>query len=205
MTITSAPGNLDQARAWDGDEGDHWTVQEQRYNAASRRFDPYLFTAASLASGERVLDIGCGCGVSTRQAARMTETGAVLGVDLSRRMIQRARERAREEGLDNVTFEQADAQTHRFQHDAYDVVISRFGSMFFADPVTAFRNVHPALSTGGRLALLTWQPLERNGPRRPERSRRRQVLAAATSKSSGTIRSERPSVRSRGDGGQRLQ
>ncbi len=159
MSTTPAPGNLDQLRAWDGD---HWTEQEERHNAASRRFDPHLFAAATVAVGERVLDFGCGCGLSTRQAARLTRTGAVLGVDLSRRMIERARVRADEEGLGNVRFEQADAQTHLFEPGSFEVAISRFGSMFFADPVAAFRNVRAALAAAGRLALLTWQPLERN-------------------------------------------
>lgn len=162
MNAATAPGNLEQLRAWDGGEGEHWTEHEDRYNAASQRFDPHLFAAARVMAGERVLDLGCGCGRSTRQAARLTRTGAVLGLDLSRRMIERARRRAGEEGLDNVRFEQADAQTRRFQPDAYEVAISRFGCMFFADPVTAFRNVCAALAPDGRLALLTWQALEHN-------------------------------------------
>jgi len=149
MGATAAPGNLEQLRAWDGGEGDHWTEHEDRYNAASQRFDPHLFAAANVAVSERILDFGCGCGLSTRQAARLTQTGAVLGVDLSRRMVERARRRAGEEGLDNVRFEQADVQTRRFQPDTYEVAISRFGSMFFADPVAAFRNVYAALAPGG--------------------------------------------------------
>jgi SAM-dependent methyltransferase len=162
VSATTAPGNLEQFRAWDGGEGEHWTEHEDRYNAAAQRFDPHLFAAANVVTGERVLDFGCGCGLSTRQAAHLTPTGAVLGVDLSRRMIERARRRADEEGLDNVRFEQADAQTHRFQPDTYELAISRFGCMFFADPIAAFRNVCTALTPGGRLALLTWQPLEHN-------------------------------------------
>jgi SAM-dependent methyltransferase len=85
-----------------------------------------------------------------------------LGVDLSERMIARARERGHAEGLTNVRFEQADAQVYSFEAQAFDLAISRFGVMFFGDPVAAFRNIGRALRPGGRLALLTWQELSKN-------------------------------------------
>jgi SAM-dependent methyltransferase len=159
---TMALANVDQAAAWDGEEGDHWTQHADRYDAAARRYDPKLIAAAQISTHDDVLDIGCGCGPSTRAAARVAVSGTVLGVDLSARMIEEARRRSRAEGLTNTKFEQADAQVHPFDAHAFDVAISRFGAMFFADPVAAFRNIGRALRPGARLALLSWQQLGKN-------------------------------------------
>jgi SAM-dependent methyltransferase len=109
-----------------------------------------------------VLDIGCGTGRTTRQAARLAADGSALGVDLSSAMIARARLRAAEEGLSNVRFERADAQIAAFPPAGFDVAISRTGAMFFGDPVAAFGNIAAALRPGGRLALLVWQSLADN-------------------------------------------
>lgn len=162
---TSMPGgvvNVDQAAGWDGEEGDRWTEHAERYDAAARRHGLRLLDAARISADDRVLDIGCGCGESTRAAARLAVSGLALGVDLSARMIARARERSRAEGLTNIRFEQADAQVYPFEARAFDLAISRFGAMFFGDPVAAFRNIGLALRPGGRLALLSWQELGKN-------------------------------------------
>lgn len=162
MVLMTELVNVEQARAWDGDEGEHWTEYEKEYNSVGHRLDPYLFEAARISPTHRVLDVGCGCGLSTREAARRAHAGAALGLDLSGRMIERARERTRLEGPANVSFEQADAQVYSFERRGFDVAISRFGAMFFADPVAAFTNVGGALRPGGRLALLSWQQLRDN-------------------------------------------
>lgn len=154
--------NVEQATAWDGEEGERWAEQEERYNAAVRRHTRRLLQAARITPGDRVLDIGCGCGETTREAAHLSGTGTALGVDLSARMLARARERSQAEGLANTRFEQADAQVYPFEWQAFDVALSRFGVMFFADSVAAFRNVARALRPGGRLALLVWQELSKN-------------------------------------------
>jgi len=109
-----------------------------------------------------VLDIGCGCGETTRMAAREAQSGSAFGIDLSSRMIERARERAAAEGLRNVRFERGDAQLYPFARAGFDVAISRFGSMFFDDPVRAFGNIAKALEPRGRIALLCWRELRRN-------------------------------------------
>jgi SAM-dependent methyltransferase len=157
-----AADNVDQARAWDGDEGEHWTKHEEHYDAAIRRYSPHLLRAAAISPDHRVLDIGCGTGQSTRDAARIALMGSAFGVDLSARMVQRARERAAAESLTNVTFAQADAQVHPFDPEVFDIAISRAGALFFGDPADAFANIARALRPGGRLALLAWQRLERN-------------------------------------------
>ena len=155
-------GNAEQARAWDGDEGLRWTHQDERYDAASASHVPHLLRAAAIAPGDNVLDVGCGCGATTIQAAVLAGEGRALGVDLSAAMLDRARQRAAEQRVENVAFLQADAQAHPFEAATFDVVISKYGAMFFADPVAAFVNVHRAVRPGGRLALLAWQELRTN-------------------------------------------
>ena len=105
---------------------------------------------------------GCGTGQTTREAARTAQAGSAFGVDVSAPAIERARELARADGLSNVTFERADAQAHRFPPERFDLAISRFGTMFFGDPVAAFANIRRALRPAGRLVMMVWQAHERN-------------------------------------------
>ncbi|MDP8936146.1 MAG: methyltransferase domain-containing protein [Actinomycetota bacterium] len=158
----STIANVEMARAWDGDEGDRWTEHAERYEATGRRVWQRFLDARPVSAADAVLDIGCGTGESTLDAARIARHGTVLGVDLSARMLARARQRAEAEGLTHVRFEQADAQVHPFETHAFDVAISSFGAMFFVDPVAAFANIARALRPGGRLAVLTWRELARN-------------------------------------------
>jgi SAM-dependent methyltransferase len=125
-------------------------------------YDDGFFGAAAIATGDRVLDIGCGTGSTTRHAARAASAGTVLGVDLSSAMLEVARARAAIEGLHNVTFEQADAQIHAFAPGAFDVAIGRTSASFFGDRVAGLTNVGRALRKSGRLTLLTWQPVTAN-------------------------------------------
>ena len=92
----------------------------------------------------------------------MAQAGSALGVDISVPAIERARELAEAQGVRNVTFEQADAQVHRFRQERFDLAISRFGTMFFADPVTAFTNIGRALRPSGRLVMMVWQAHDHN-------------------------------------------
>ncbi|TYB50006.1 methyltransferase domain-containing protein [Actinomadura chibensis] len=132
------------------------------YEAELRRHNEVLRRACGVQAGEHILDIGCGAGETTRQAARDARTGSALGVDVSARAIERARALAQAEGLGNVAFECADAQSHRFPRGRFDLVTSRFGTMFFADPVAAFTNIGRALRPSGRLVMMVWQSRERN-------------------------------------------
>ncbi|MEJ2856247.1 MULTISPECIES: class I SAM-dependent methyltransferase [unclassified Saccharothrix] len=160
MTVPVDPTNSDQLSAWDGDQGAFWADHADHFDAGAARYHERLLDAARVTPSDRVLDIGCGTGKSTRDAAR--RAAHALGVDLSSRMVEEARRRAEREGLANVAFEQADAQVHPFPEAAFDLVISRHGVMFFGDPEKAFANIATALRPGGRMALLTWQPLARN-------------------------------------------
>jgi SAM-dependent methyltransferase len=115
-------------------------------------FGQAMLDAARLQPGERVLDVGCGFGTSTLEAAeRVAPSGRVVGVDISAAMLEPARRRVAAAGWDVIDLLQADAQVHRFEAGSFDVVISRFGMMFFEDPVAAFANLAGALHPGGRL------------------------------------------------------
>jgi SAM-dependent methyltransferase len=132
------------------------------YDAELRFHNDALRKAYGIRAPDRVLDIGCGTGQTTCDAARLTVAGSALGVDVSAPAIERARERAREEGVHNAAFEVADAQMHAFPPAYYDVAISRFGTMFFADPLAAFTNIARALRSRGHLVMMVWQNPERN-------------------------------------------
>ncbi|WP_126637857.1 class I SAM-dependent methyltransferase [Embleya hyalina] len=132
------------------------------YDAELRPHNDHLRAAARIGPRERVLDIGCGTGGTTREAARAAVAGSALGVDVCARMLDRARRLGHDQGLTNITYAQADAQTHRFPPTHFDTCISRFGTMFFADPVAAFTNIGRALRPAARLVLLVWQDRDRN-------------------------------------------
>jgi SAM-dependent methyltransferase len=132
------------------------------YDAELQLHDEVLRRACSIRAGDRVLDIGCGSGRTTRDAARSAGEGSALGVDVSASMIERARELAKAESVHNVAFEQGDAQVHRFPEGGFDLVISRFGTMFFDDPFAAFANIAVALRPAGRLVMMVWQEHEHN-------------------------------------------
>ncbi|MFC9664155.1 class I SAM-dependent methyltransferase [Nocardia sp. NPDC127606] len=132
------------------------------YDAELRLHQAHFFAAAKVGTGDRVLDIGCGTGQATREAARVAVDGSAVGVDISEVMLEQARRVSIDEGPSNVGFELADAQVNTFPPTAFDLCISRFGVMFFADPVAAFTNIARALRPGGRLAWLVWQGHDRN-------------------------------------------
>ena len=132
------------------------------YDAEVQLHNEVLRRALGVQGDEHVLDIGCGSGQITREAARMAQAGSALGVDISASAIERARVLAQALEIHNVTFECADAQVHPFPQEHFDLAMSRFGTMFFDDPVAAFGNVGRALRPGGRLVMMVWQTAERN-------------------------------------------
>ena len=162
MTPAVDPSNAAQERAWEGAEGGYWAEHADLLEGMPARYDTALLDAAGIGPAARVLDVGCGTGSVTRAAARRARAGSALGVDLSTAMVDAARARAARAGLANVAFARADAQVHPFPTGGFDVVLSRTGASFFGDPAAAFANLARATVPGGRLALLTWQPLPRN-------------------------------------------
>jgi SAM-dependent methyltransferase len=159
-SVAVDPSNADQLRAWDGADGAYWAAHAPRFEASLARYDGPLLDAAAIQCGERVLDVGCGTGSTTRAAARLAAPGSALGVDLSAAMVEVARRAAAD--LPEARFEQADAQIHDFPAAAFDVVISRTGASFFGDPLAAFTNLARATRPGGRIVLLVWQEPARN-------------------------------------------
>src|SRR6266511_1398363 len=151
-----------QAQYWNGPEANHWLVHEHRYERMGASFTRLVLDAAAVARTDRVLDIGCGTGSTTCTAARAADDGQALGVDIARPLLQRAKQRARHDGLTNVRFEHGDAQTHHLAPQGFDVAISRFGVMFFSDPTAAFANIARGLRPGGRIAFVCWQPMANN-------------------------------------------
>lgn len=161
----SVPGvsvNADQIALWNGAAGDRRADHPRRSDRQVRLLSERLRAAAAIGPDEQVLDVGCGTGESTRDAARAATAGSAFGVDLSKRMLEQARRLSAEEGLGNVTFELADAQVHPFGPERFDIAISRFGVMFFGDLAGAFTNIGRALRPGARLAVLVWQARELN-------------------------------------------
>jgi SAM-dependent methyltransferase len=151
------PSNEDALAAWDGADGDYWVANATTFEASLARYRQPFLEATGITATDVVLDVGCGTGQSTRDAARLAPSGSVLGIDLSTRMLAQARWRAHEEGLGNVDFVRADAQIHPFDRASVDAAISHTGAMFFGDPVAAFRNIAGALRRHRRLTLLVWQ------------------------------------------------
>lgn len=152
--------NQQMAEAWNGGESVHYVDHADRYDRQLTPLADALIGRVGLTPTDVVLDIGCGCGVTTFAAARRGRQA--VGLDISTPLLEVATERARAAALDNVEFVVADAQTHSFEGGAFDVIISQFGLMFFDDPVAAFTNIRSALAPGGRFAFVSWQPLAAN-------------------------------------------
>lgn len=155
--------NDEQRRYWNEEAGPKWVAGQAALDLQLRPWSDAVFAARPAPVGSRVLDVGCGCGdTALALAERVGPTGSVLGADLSGPMLDRARERAAEAGLRQATFQEANAETERFEAGGFDAVYSRFGVMFFEDPVAAFKNLGRALCPGGQLAFVCWQGREKN-------------------------------------------
>jgi len=157
------PTNHEQILYWNEQGGPRWVQLQQKLDAQIGPLGLVAFQRAEIKPGERVVDVGCGCGqTSLELAERVGPNGSVLGVDISQPMLNRAQERQKELGVTNLEFLNADAQTHQFARERFDLIFSRFGVMFFEDPIAAFRNLRTALRPNGRLTFLCWQAIEKN-------------------------------------------
>jgi len=155
--------NDEQIVYWNEKAGPKWVGMQDRLDAQLEPFTRAVLDRAALKPGERVLDIGCGCGASTFDAAlRVGPGGMATGADISRPMLERARQRATAGAIANANFVEADAQRFPFAPKDFDAAISRFGVMFFADPSAAFKNIRRALKPGGRLCFICWRPMIEN-------------------------------------------
>lgn len=142
---------------WAGDMGARWLAHLDRFEGMIAPIGDALLRRANLPTGTVVLDLGCGGGTTTLAAARAVAPGGrAVGLDLSQDLIARARERALEAGADNIAFVCSDAAQVRLEAEAFDQLISRFGSMFFPEPPTAFAHLHGMLRAGGQIDLAVW-------------------------------------------------
>jgi SAM-dependent methyltransferase len=155
--------NTAQRDYWNSVAGPRWVGLEGFVERRVRAVNDLLLRHSGVKAGENVLEIGCGTGAYTIPLAEAVgERGAVTGADISSAMLAAARKRLAEAGLRNVSLVEADAQTHRFDPGRFDLVTSRFGVMFFADPAAAFSNLAGAVRPGGRLCFACWGALDEN-------------------------------------------
>lgn len=148
--------NGEQATLWNGTAGQAWVEAQATLD---RMFEPFADVLIEPVSARvhRVLDIGCGAGATTLAAARLLGAGArCVGIDISQPLVDAARARAEREGAP-ASFIRADAQTHGFEPASFDLLISRFGVMFFDDPVGAFANLRSAARDGAELRFVSWR------------------------------------------------
>ena len=163
MNEQADAANAEMRRYWNEVAGPRWVGRQALQEARNVEMLTMLLEAARPVPGEQVLDIGCGTGVTTEPFARAVAPGGeVTGVDISRPMLDASRQRMAERGITNVTLVLADAQVHAFPPASFDLVTSRCGVMFFADPTAAFRNLLTALKPRGRLCMAVWAALSEN-------------------------------------------
>lgn len=156
-----AQHDADRVADWNDQSGERWVTHQARLDARLAVFGEAAIEAAAPATGERVLDIGCGAGASTLAlAARVGAGGQVLGVDISEPLIARARALAPQDTP--VLFRVADAGRAELPEGAFDILFSRFGVMFFKDPTGAFAHMRRALKPGGRVAFVCWRGAAEN-------------------------------------------
>ncbi|MBI3198355.1 MAG: class I SAM-dependent methyltransferase [Rhodospirillales bacterium] len=149
----------EQAAYWNGPGGKGWLASMERIEQGIGDFGKAALAAANAQPGEKVIDIGCGLGGTTRTLAEAVGLGGhVLGVDISEQLVASARAHR----VPNATFVAGNAATHPFEAASYDLVFSRFGVMFFGDPVAAFKNFQQALKPTGRLVFVCWRTTQEN-------------------------------------------
>ena len=154
------PANKQQTEAWNGPESQHFVEHADRYDLQLEPFTHALIARALPQAHEVVLDVGCGSGATTLAAAGKAERAT--GLDLSRPLVELAMRRAQAAAVGNADFVIADAQTHDFTAETFDLLISQFGLMFFDDPVRALANIRGAIRPGGRAVFVSWQKLPAN-------------------------------------------
>ena len=162
-TPDDAGPNFREIAYWNSEAAGNWIAQQERMDASLAPVAEAALARAAPRPGERVIDVGCGCGATVLALAEAVgPQGGVLGVDISRAMLARARERAAAAGFGQVRLERGDASLFHFPPEAADLVFSRFGVMFFRNPVEAFANLRRATRPDGRLLFVAWRTLDEN-------------------------------------------
>jgi SAM-dependent methyltransferase len=162
MPVMKTIANREQSALWNGSSGEAWVRGQALLDATYSSFEGLLVAEAAATRSTRVLDIGCGSGATTLALARhLGASGGAVGIDISAPLVELARQRAAHAGV-NASFLLADAQTHEFEESRFDLAVSRFGVMFFEDPVAAFANLRGALRPGGRLGAAVFRAPSEN-------------------------------------------
>jgi SAM-dependent methyltransferase len=154
--------NKAQSDYWTSPAGLKWIEHEHALDTAMAGMLDMMLDAAGINSTDHVIDIGCGTGASTIEAAWRVPDGRVLGVDISDPLLNRATNRAEVAGAGNVSFVLADAQTYEFSDQAFDLLVSRLGMSFFSDTVAAFQNLARALNDRGKMVFVCWASIAQN-------------------------------------------
>jgi SAM-dependent methyltransferase len=162
MTQT-ASSNIAQIEYWNTKAGETWAKFQEALDRQIETLGLAAMDTLRPEKGEHIIDIGCGCGqTSLDLGSRVGAAGSVVGVDISKPMLEVARHRPRPAPNLRVTFELLDAQSDDLGHGRFDAAFSRFGVMFFSDPVAAFTNIRESLKRSGRLVFVCWRPLNQN-------------------------------------------
>lgn len=160
--IKSEGPNSDEIDYWNGPQGENWVAENRLTDLMYEPFGDKTIVHAELTPGERILDIGCGCGTTTLKLADLVAPdGGITALDVSTLMLSIARERTKSAAVP-VKIINDDAETHQLVPETFDVMFSQFGLMFFRNPRKAFANFHAALKPGGRIAFVCWRDPERN-------------------------------------------
>ena len=160
---SSSQPNFDQEKYWNSNAGRKWVEFQDELDRLLERVNDRLLQRSKIELGERVVDIGCGTGATTMSVASLIGvSGHAFGVDISQTLLDCANSRSSNISGGRIEYTLADAQTWRFDADSFDLVISRFGMMFFANPVLAFKNLAVALRKGGRMSFVSWADVSAN-------------------------------------------
>ena len=149
--------NIKQKQFWSGAGGDVWVDKQREMDIMLNPLGQKAIGQLILEEHTKILDIGCGCGATTIEIAKMIPKGHVTGLDISIPMLDRAEKFASEMSLSNIDFQVKDVQTEEINSNHYDIAFSRFGVMFFEDPYEAFKNINQAIKENGQLVFVCWQ------------------------------------------------
>ena len=149
--------NIKQKQFWSGAGGDVWVDKQREMDIMLNPLGERVIQGLDLKEETKILDIGCGCGATTLEIAKLVNEGEVIGVDISEPMLERATQTASDMALTNISYQVKDVQVDEMPNKYFDIAFSRFGVMFFEDPFEAFNNINHSLKDDGQLSFVCWQ------------------------------------------------
>ena len=149
--------NIKQKQFWSGAGGDVWVDKQREMDIMLNPLGERVIQGLDLKEETKILDIGCGCGATTLEIAKIVNQGEVIGVDISEPMLERATQTASDMALMNISYQVKDVQVDEMPNNYFDIAFSRFGIMFFEDPFEAFNNINHSLKDDGQLSFVCWQ------------------------------------------------